>query len=279
MSHRLVALDDVLGTLTEEGPLSTDALAHQLRLNKLDARMVLVDAHAHGLVRTNSRGEWSISDLGRDALTAEFGDRRRAALAQDDRWSIAASVQRLAASGVLARRGAALKPRYLARRGLPLAVGAIVGAGGVAVASSRLENATEGPPVMPTHVAVHHHPQQTHTTGPQTVVLRRVRPTHHHKRSTLVVSTARVQRRVPVVHQVHKRPQTKCNKRHQSPAQGARVSGACAGGRSGTSKAGTGGSRNGPHRRAFQHTGVGGGSATQNASSPTQTPSGLQPPT
>ena len=244
MSHRLVALDDVLRTLTEAGPLPTDALAHKLRLSKFDARLVLVDAHAHGLVSTNWRGEWMISELGREALEAELRDRPHAARAPQNRWGIPAYRQRLSASGVMSRWLEALNPRYLARRGLPLAMGAIVCAGGVAVASSRLESATQAPAIVSTHVKTHKHRQHTGAGGAQTVVLRHVTGTRHRTRSTLVARAPRVHRvAVPVVRQSHRRPQGQCGQRHQARGRRGRTTGACAGGRRGILRSGSGGAR------------------------------------
>jgi hypothetical protein len=69
-----------------------------------------------------------------------------------------------------------------------------------------------------------------------------------------VVKTARVHHpAVPVVHQIHRR----CGQRPQPHGRGARATGTCAGGHKGILKSGGGGSRNGPHRRAPQHTGAG----------------------
>ena len=78
MSTRLVALKDVLGALEQTGPQSSDALARRLRLNRLDARLMLVDAHAHGLVRANMRGHWAITQLGREALRTDLYPRESA---------------------------------------------------------------------------------------------------------------------------------------------------------------------------------------------------------
>lgn len=257
MSH-MVALDDVLGALTEAGPLSTDALARELRLSRLDARLMLVDAHAHGLVRTNSRGEWAISDLGQEAITTGLEDSGGAARPQHDRWSIAAYLQRLRASGGLTRWVGALRPRYLARRGLPLAMGAIVCAGGVAVASSRLEGA-EGPPVAATHVKAPTHRRQRHVRVARSVPSPVTSRARHRRRSTLLASTAPVlHHSVPIVRQSHRRVATRCTQRHQLHGRGATVNGACAGGRQGLSRSGGGGSRSGVRRRHPAATGSAG---------------------
>jgi hypothetical protein len=249
MSQRLVALDDVLGALTEAGPLSTDAVARELKLSRLDARLVLVDAHAHGLVRRNSRGEWTLSDLGQQALTAELEDRGDDGRAEDDRWSIAASLHRLATSRGLARWVAALHPRYLARRGIPLAMGAIVCAGGVAVASSRLEGA-EGPPVVTTHVKARTHRRQGHTGAVRSVASPVSTRFQRRRRATLLARTTVVHHKsVPVVSQNRRRLATRCTQRHQVHGRVVGANGTCVGGRQGISRSGGGGSRSGVRRR------------------------------
>jgi len=60
--RRLVGVEEILHTLSEEGPLSSARLARRLELNPLDARLALLAAHARGLVRTTSQGEWAITD-------------------------------------------------------------------------------------------------------------------------------------------------------------------------------------------------------------------------
>ena len=255
MTQRLVALDDVLRALTDGGPRSTDALASELRLSKLDARLVLVDAHAHGLVRTNSRGEWTISDLGQEALTTEFEHAGAAARDQNGTSGIAGHLQRLRASRSLARWVAALHPRYLARRGLPLAMGAIVCAGGVAVASSRLEG-PEGPPVAATHVKAPTPRRHGNASVARSAVLPVTSRTRTRRRSTLLSTTTRVRHSiVPAVRQSHRRLPTQCTQRHRSPARRAGVTGACTGGHQGLSRSGSGGSRSRARRR---HPGVAG---------------------
>lgn len=126
--HTLVALQDVLGALDQDGPLSSDELARQLGLTRFDARMVLVDAHAHGLVRINGRSQWAITKPGREALAAEPEPRPRdRAPAWQER----------------------LRPAYLGRWGLALAAGLAVSAGGVAVANSGLPSFSGPPSVVP----------------------------------------------------------------------------------------------------------------------------------
>ena len=191
MSHRLVALNDMLGALADAGPQSSDALAKRLRLNKFDARLMLVDAHAHGLVRTNSRGEWAVSDRGREALALELQETQRLVPVRHERSSVGAALQRMRASGGIAQWIRTLDPRYLARRGLPLAMGAIVCAGGVAVASSRLEGATP-PPVVATTKAKHRTHRHRHASTARAVVLSGTRAVHHRRRSTLLATAAPV---------------------------------------------------------------------------------------
>jgi hypothetical protein len=258
MSQRLVALDDVLRALTEGGPLSTDALARELRLSRFDARLVLVDAHAHGFVRTNSRGEWAISDLGHEALRTGFEHLGPVARVQPDGSGIAGYLQRLRASGALTRWVAGLHPRYLARRGVPLAMGAIVCAGGVAVASSRLEG-PEGPPVQVPHLKAPTH-RRSHASVTRSTVLPITTHTRTRRRSTLTATTPRAHHTsVRVVRQSHRRVPNQCNKRHQMHGRGAGVTGACAGKHRGLSRSGSGGSRAAPRH---PHPGVEGSAGT-----------------
>ena len=65
----LVGIEEVLVRLRDKGPQPTSAIAHDFGLNPLDARILLLDAHLHGLVVRNDWGEWAISARGRDALT------------------------------------------------------------------------------------------------------------------------------------------------------------------------------------------------------------------
>jgi hypothetical protein len=254
----LVALKDVLGALEQEGPLSSDALARRLRLNRLDARMVLVDAHAHGLVRANSRGDWAITHLGRDALTMDLEEDRLTARHEDSRWSVAPYLQRLRAFASGARWREVLHPRYLARHGLPLALGTIVCAGGVAVASSRLEN--EASPVLPatnTTAAAHGGHANTHRsrhlTRSREVSLR------HHRHSTLVSATGGTRSlRGHLVRQSPRHLVTPCRQRHESSTTTGLLT-SCTSGRRTRPHSTTGsGSRGTPSQQPTQNTGSGG---------------------
>jgi hypothetical protein len=166
-------------------------------------------------------------------------------------------MQRLRPSGALARSIAFLDPRYLARRGVPLAMGAIVCAGGVAVASSRLESA-QGPPIAPAHVKSHVHRRHTHARGAETMVFHSTTRVHHRTRATLVAAAPRVRHvRVPVVHQSHRRVQTPCGQHRRGHGRRAGVTGSCAGGRQGILRSKGGGSRSGPSRLGPQQSGTG----------------------
>lgn len=160
--HTLVALDDVLGALAERGPLSSEELARRLGLTRLDARMVLVDAHAHGLVGTNNRGQWEISDDGRDALMAGaaqgLSDKNRLAAGQANRWALlAARFQRPRPSWP-----PRLRPRHLGRGSVALALGMLVSAGGVAVANSGLPSFSSPPVITATHSKPRAHGRRKH---------------------------------------------------------------------------------------------------------------------
>jgi hypothetical protein len=65
----LVGIKEVLVRLRERGPQSTTAIAEEFDLNPLDARILLLDAHLHGLVIRNDWGEWAISQRGREAIS------------------------------------------------------------------------------------------------------------------------------------------------------------------------------------------------------------------
>ena len=149
MPTRLVSVQDALRVLREAGPMSSDALARELSLRRLEARMILLHAHWHGLVQASRGGEWSISERGQEALA---GRPTRPGLGEQ------LSGVRASLSALAWRRR--LRPAYIARGGLPLALGAVVCAAGVAVASSNLPIA--GPPsVGSTHVKrVRHHRQR-----------------------------------------------------------------------------------------------------------------------
>jgi hypothetical protein len=266
MSQRLVTLNDVLEVLTETGPLSSDALARRLRLSRLDARLVLVDAHAHGLVRTTARGQWELSVRGREALAMELHPDRRAVSEPRRRWSTASYLQGLRPSGGASRLLGALNPRHFARRGLPLALGAIVCAGGVAVASSRLESSPPPPVAATTHAKPAKHVRHAHRRSAQHAVLLGTATIHHRRRSTRVAAT-------PFVHhlgghllirQNHRRPPTACSQRH---SRHTRLVGSCARGRGGTIRSAGRGSRTSPGRRATHDTGAT-GSGGKSATSP-----------
>lgn len=65
----LVGIREVLVRLRDRGPQPTSAIAHEFGLNPLDARILLLDAHLHGLVIRNDWGEWAISQRGREAIS------------------------------------------------------------------------------------------------------------------------------------------------------------------------------------------------------------------
>lgn len=258
MSTRLVALKDVLGALEQAGPLSSGALARRLRLNRLDARLVLVDAHAHGLVRTNSRGDWAITHLGREALTTDLAEDRLAGRHQDSRSSVAHYLQQLRAFATGARWREVLHPRYLARRGVPLALGTIVCAGGVAVASSRLESS--GGPVLPaTNTTATVQARHAHTYGARHVTRSGAVSLRHRGHSTVVGSTGGM----PALHRhlVRQSPRqlvAQCRPRHGASTATGRLS-SCTTGRRTHARSATGaGFRGAPSQQLPQNTGSGG---------------------
>ncbi len=261
MSQRFVALKDVLGALEQAGPLSSDALAHRLRLNKLDARLVLVDAHTHGLVRTNTRGDWAITDLGREAMTMDFADDRPPERQEDSWWSAAPYLQRLRAFGAGSRWREVLHPRYLARRGVPLAVGAIVCAGGVAVASSRLESSSAGPVVPTTNVKAAAHGRRVYARGARHLTRSSAIGLRHHRRSTLASTTGRAGvRGGHVVRQTPRHLVAQCRPRHGASTAAARLTASCTSGRRGRPHSTAGGSGGALSQRVPQNTGSGGSS-------------------
>lgn len=140
MSGRLVGLEEVLGVLAEGGPLSSDALARRLGISRLGARMVLIDAHAQGLVRVIGGGEWAISERGRQALALEaareLAHRRQSASGAHGRPRVASYMRRLRASASRPVWRAGVRRSYLAGRGVPLALGVLVCTASVAVANS-----------------------------------------------------------------------------------------------------------------------------------------------
>jgi hypothetical protein len=82
-----VGLEEVLARLKDRGPLSTSAIAREFGLNALDARILLLDAHLHGLVIRNDWEEWALSSRGREALLGSENDLLAARGAAYDRRS------------------------------------------------------------------------------------------------------------------------------------------------------------------------------------------------
>ncbi len=81
----LVGIEEVLVRLKDRGPQSTNAVAQAFGLKPLDARILLLDAHLHGLVIRNDWGEWAISSRGREALATgheSLGSRPRVTVAR-----------------------------------------------------------------------------------------------------------------------------------------------------------------------------------------------------
>jgi hypothetical protein len=269
MSTRLVALKDVLGALEQTGPQSSDALARRLRLNRLDARLMLVDAHAHGLVRANMRGHWAITQLGREALRTDLADERPADRHEHSSWSVAPYLQRLRALGIGSGWREVLRPRYLARHGLPLALGTIVCAGGVAVASSRLES-SPGPPVVPaTKVKPAAQGRHTHAQGTRYLAGSGTIARRHHRRSTLVSTSGRTrQLHRHLVRQSPRHLVTQCRQRQSASRNGARLTRSCTAGRGGRLHSRPSASRGAQKPRVPQNTGSG-GSGARSAISPT----------
>ncbi len=255
MSQRFVALKDVLGALEQAGPLSSDVLAHRLRLSRLDARLVLVDAHAHGLVRTDSRGNWAITDVGHEALTMDLAD-AGSAVRHEDGWRSAHRLARFQAFWAGSRWREVLHPRYLARHGLALALGTIVCAGGVAVASSRLESSAGGPAVATTNVKAPSAGRHTRARAARHLTRSSAVALHHHRRSTLVSATGLT--RHVTGHVVRQSPQhlvSQCSQRHGTATVAARLTSSCTSGRRGRLHSTAGGSGSGSGQRVLQNTG------------------------
>ena len=176
MTGRLVELEDVLGALSDAGPVSIDELALRLGLNRLDARIVLLDAHAHGLVCTTSRGDWAISDRGREALAMRAAQNKRGLRTGSFVQGLGLALRlRACFEGFPWHLG--LRPRHLGRRGVALALALLVGVGGVAVASGRLGVPAIAPDDASTitkprvHIRHHHGRVRTrtaHRTGAHT---------------------------------------------------------------------------------------------------------------
>jgi hypothetical protein len=74
MTSILVGLEDVLATLDGGAPLSTTQIAREFGLNPLDARILMLHAHVHGLVRRTDCGEWAITHEGRAAVSVSSGE-------------------------------------------------------------------------------------------------------------------------------------------------------------------------------------------------------------
>ena len=259
MSQRFVALEDVLRALEQAGPLSSDVLARRLRLNRLDARLVLVDAHAHGLVRTTGRGDWAITAGGREALAEELGEGRYPDHAEESWWRPGPFLERIRGLTIgLSWRGV-LRPRYLARRGLPLALGTIACAGGVAVASSGLEGAAPAPIIATPKAKAPAHTRHAHARVARHFVATGVIATHHHRRSALVSTTGTVRHlRAHVLAQAPRRTTAGCARRHVAHAASAQRAGACASVRRIRPRSTRGGAGASSHRRRPHKTGSGG---------------------
>lgn len=68
-SAKPVELEEILCTLRDRGPLSSDALARKLDLYAFDLRLALVDAATWGFVSRDRRGAWTLSDRGLALVT------------------------------------------------------------------------------------------------------------------------------------------------------------------------------------------------------------------
>jgi len=64
MSSKLVDLKEILRTLRDHGPLSGGALARELDLYSFDLRLALVEAATWGLIGSDRRGAWTLTDRG-----------------------------------------------------------------------------------------------------------------------------------------------------------------------------------------------------------------------
>ena len=138
MSGKLVDLSEVLSVLGDEGPMSSREFAARLTLHELDARLALTQAHALGLLSTNSRGEWTLTADGRSA--------------------VAAGQRPTPESSPRSRR------RYASRPALTVAVGSLLAAASVAVArngSGLLLGGPSGPDNRP-RIAAHGHHHRLH---------------------------------------------------------------------------------------------------------------------
>jgi hypothetical protein len=71
MSERLVELEEILRTLRDDGPRSSDAVARELGLHTFDVRLALLDAAIWGLIRRDRRGAWTLTDRGLALLLSD----------------------------------------------------------------------------------------------------------------------------------------------------------------------------------------------------------------
>ncbi len=151
-SHRLVGLQDALRVLDRAGPVSSAALAHELGLHRLEVRMMMLQAHWYGLVRATNRGEWAISQRGREALAG-----RAAPPSIPEQLRTA----RAAVSGYRWRRRWRLA--YLTSGSVPVMLGVLI----CAAASAAV--ATNSVPILappPAQVRPHRHHHHHGTFGP-----------------------------------------------------------------------------------------------------------------
>jgi hypothetical protein len=165
-----------------------------------------------------------------------------------------------------------LHPRYLARRGLPLALGAIACAGGVAVASSRLEGSAPAPVLATTNAKAPPHTRHTPARVARHLLTTGMIATHRHRRSALVSTTGGL-RHIPthVVIQARRSATTRCAGRHVAHAAGTRVSGACASVRRIHPRSSPGETRASSRQRRPQNTGSAGSGGTSATGSSTGT--------
>lgn len=70
MSEKLVDLEEILCTLRDHDLSSSDAVARELDLHRLDARLALLDAANWGLIRRDRRRAWMLTDRGEALITA-----------------------------------------------------------------------------------------------------------------------------------------------------------------------------------------------------------------
>ena len=216
MSNRLVAIDDVLRVLAEAGPLSDERLSRELGLQRLEARLIVLHAHWHGLVRTTDSGEWAITERGLEELSGDGARPNIAAYVQSARASVSALAWRQR-----------LRPGYIARGGVSLALATVVCIAGVAVASSNLPNTIAGPPVHVKRIT-HHRPRLIRLRG-HVLIEATVNLTHRRlERSRVLVTVSHVAQAAPVIRSSGRtrrassqrlRPRNKVRPRHRVPRQ------------------------------------------------------------